>query len=338
MKMKWFPSRRRMIVWLVVILAPSITISSCIISMPDRRSETPLAELTAGSSPEKRARLKAHVRMLAETIGRRPALNAKKIGAARTYIHDEWVALGYYVRAQEYTLTGRPNVVANLELLLPGSDRTLPTLVIGAHYDTVPTTPGADDNASGVALLLELARDFQGVTLARDLRLVAFVCEEPEFFQTEDMGSLRYARDLRAHGVEVGAMVSLESLGYYRDEPDSQQYPGPIGLFYPDRGRFVGVVSDLSSRALTRKTAEALIAAGKFPVESASLPGWIPGVGWSDHWSFWQVGFPAVMLTDTAPFRNGEYHEAGDTVDTLDYAMLAAISEALPAVVRKLAE
>lgn len=207
-------------------------------------------------------------------------------------------------------------------------------VVVGAHYDSIPPTPGADDNASGTAILLELAKLLKPGK--RTLRLVAFTNEEPEFFQTEDMGSLVYARQCKARGDKVVAMISLETLGYYKTEPGTQHYPFPLGLLYPDRGDFVGFVGNLPSRGLTCQMVGNFRSQANFPSQGACLPSFIPGVGWSDHWSFWQVGYPAVMVTDTAPFRNSNYHQSSDTPETLDYERMARVTLGLQSVVQEL--
>jgi hypothetical protein len=291
--------------------------------------------------PRLRDRLRAHVRVLAGDIGpRRPGAGDALERAAR-YVEATWRSSGFEVVSQHYRANGRP--VRNLEVVLPGSDPQAAAIVVGAHYDSAPADgpggppPGADDNASGVALLLELGRALPASSLPRPVRLVAFTCEEPPYFQTEDMGSLHYARRLAASGVRVQGMIALESLGYFSDQPGSQQYPAGLSLVYPDRGNFVAVVGNRDSAALVKDVATLLVERSPLPIETGSLPAFLPGVGWSDHWAFWEIGVPAVMLTDTAPFRNPNYHRHSDRVETLDYDSLAALGAALPGVVTKLA-
>ncbi|MCA9559398.1 MAG: M20/M25/M40 family metallo-hydrolase, partial [Myxococcales bacterium] len=228
--------------------------------------------------------------------------------------------------------------VANLEVTLPGAAEPAAIVVIGAHYDTVPTTPGADDNASGVAALLELGRRLKGAKLPKTVRLVAFTNEEPPFFKTAQMGSVVYARAAAAAGDRVVAMVSLETLGYYDPRPGSQTYPPGLGLLYPDRGDYLAFVGNTGSAALVTSAVEAFRGAVDFPAESIAAPAFVTGVDFSDHWSFWQAGFPqAVMVTDTAFMRNRHYHEPTDTPERLDYARLARVVDGLEAVVRRLA-
>jgi Zn-dependent M28 family amino/carboxypeptidase len=197
--------------------------------------------------------------------------------------------------------------------------------------------PGADDNASGVAVMLALARAFEQKPQRRTVRFVAFVNEEPPHFWNESMGSLHYAKACKERGDVITAMLSLESLGYYRDEAGSQKYPPIVSWFFPDRANFVAFVGDLGSRSLVRDAIGAFRASAQFPSEGAAMPAFVTGVGWSDQWSFWQVGYPGVMVTDTAPFRNANYHTANDKPDTLDYARLASVTTGLVAVVEKLA-
>ena len=206
------------------------------------------------------------------------------------------------------------------------------SVVIGAHYDSVPGSPGADDNASGVAVLIELA----GMGLPA--RFVAFANEEMPYFQSGEMGSHAWAERAKANGEPVTAMISLEMLGYYRDEPGSQQYPAPLGWFYPDRGNFIGFVGDLGAIALVRRAIGAFREHTRFPSEGLAAPSAIPGVSWSDHWSFRQHGFPAIMVTDTAFYRYPHYHLASDTPEKLDYLRMARVTLGLAATIRELAK
>jgi Zn-dependent M28 family amino/carboxypeptidase len=202
-------------------------------------------------------------------------------------------------------------------------------IVVGAHYDTVPGSPGADDNASGVAVLIELSKMLSGI------RFVAFANEEAPYFLGPEMGSFVYARD-RAQGVR--AMFSLEMLGYYRDEPGSQRYPPPLGLFYPDRGNFIAFVADLGCVSLVRKSVRFFRNNTQFPSEWLAAPSIVPGLSWSDHWSFRQHGYPAVMVTDTAFYRYPHYHLPSDTPEKLDYERMARVTMGLAAMLKDLNE
>lgn len=206
------------------------------------------------------------------------------------------------------------------------------TVVIGAHYDTVAGSPGADDNASGVAVLIELAR------MELPARFVAFANEEMPYFQSGEMGSLAYAARAAAAGEKIAAMLSLEMLGFYRDEPGSQRYPPPLSWFYPDRGDFVGFVGDIGSRALVRRAIGAFRESARFPSQGVAAPAAIPGVTWSDHWSFRQHDYPAIMVTDTAFYRYPHYHLPSDTAEKLDYVRMARVALGLAAVIKELAK
>jgi len=245
---------------------------------------------------------------------------------------------GYVVTRLPYESDGA--TIVNLEAVLAGATLAREVVVVGAHYDSAAGAPGADDNASGVAAMLAIARALAVGKYApsRTIRFVAFVNEEPPFFWNEGMGSLVYAKACKARGDAIVAMLSLETLGYYRDEPGSQKYPPIVSWFYPDRADFVGFVGNLGSRGLVRKATGTFRSAAAFPSEGAALPSFVTGVGWSDQWSFWQVGYPGVMVTDTAPFRNPNYHQPSDRPDTLDYARLARVTDGLVAVVKKLAD
>ena len=282
------------------------------------------------------ARLRGHVEELATEIGARDlAEHPGALNAAAEYLAARLRDSGYAVAEQRYGVDGR--IARNLVATLPGGKLAGETIVVGAHYDSVPGTPGADDDASGAAALLELARLMARDAPDRRVRFVAFANEEPPYYHTGDMGSVRYARSLEAAGEGVVAMLSLEMLGFYDARPGAQHYPAPLASRYPDTGDFVAFVGDLGSRDLVRRCTELFRASRALPAEGAALSGGLPGVGWSDHWSFWKIGAPAVMVTDTAMFRNARYHEADDTPDTLDYDRMSRAVEGLAAVVRALA-
>jgi hypothetical protein len=282
------------------------------------------------------ARLEADVRTLAHDIGRRSEDVPDGLDRAEVWITGELAAAGYAVQREVYK--GRRREVANLVAERRGATKPDETLIVGAHYDAAPGTPGADDNASGIAGMLALARAMSSRTPSRTVRFVAWVNEEPPAFWTEEMGSLVNARACRARGDDIRAVWSLETIGYYTDAPGSQKYPSPLDLFYPSTGNFVGFVGAFAHPALVRRTVATFRAHASIPSEGAAMPLWLPGVGWSDHWSYLQVGYPAVMVTDTAPFRNPHYHEASDLPDTLDYARMALVVEGLLAVVAAEAE
>ena len=280
--------------------------------------------------------LKRHVDALAGRIGERNVWHPEAMTAASAYIRISLEEAGYVVNVQPFTSSGL--TVNNIEAVLPGhGDAADEIIVVGAHYDSVADSPGADDNASGVAALLELARLLAGSTLPRTVRFVAFANEEAPFFYGDEMGSNRYAVRAQAQGERIEAMLSLETLGYYTDEPGTQKYPFPFSYFYPDTGNFIGFVGNLSSRPLVRQAVGAYRASTAFPSEGVAAPSGIEGIHWSDHWSFWQAGYPAIMVTDTAPFRYPHYHTAIDTPGQLDYAGLARVTSGLAEVIGVLA-
>jgi Zn-dependent M28 family amino/carboxypeptidase len=277
-------------------------------------------------------RLRNHVAVLAGMIGERHLAQFDRLQAAAAQIESTFQEIGLQPRRVSYTLSGR--TVDNIEVVIPGVAGTSDCFLVGAHYDTVSGTPGANDNASGVAALLELARAFSGSRPQTTLRLVAFVNEEPPYFKTDRMGSLVYARQLKTEKVVVTGMLSLETIGYYTSQAKSQRFPLPLlHLFYPDRGDFIAFVGNPRSRTLLRESLRVFRDAGVFPSEGLIAPSALTGVDWSDHWSFWHEGWPAVMVTDTALFRDPAYHGAADTAKRLDYAAIARVVRGLQAVV-----
>ena len=275
------------------------------------------------------AGLERHVSVLAGEIGERNVFRPDALHAAADYIERQWIAYGCTATRQEYTVCGVP--CANIEVEAAGRVQPDELIVLGAHYDTVRHSPGADDNASGVAALLEIARMLQSHAPPFTVRCVAFVNEEAPFFFRGDMGSLRYARAARLRGDRIRLMLSLEMLGYYRDEPGTQKYPPLLRYFYPAQGNFIGFVSNLRSARQLRWLVDAFEASSSFPLEAASLPWWVPGVALSDHSSFWRQGYPAVMVTDTAYLRNPHYHTAQDVPTTLDFRRLSEVTLGLTA-------
>ena len=239
------------------------------------------------------------------------------------YIEAAFSRIGLTPQSQYFESGGRP--VRNIEA---GAG----SIIVGAHYDTVPGSPGADDNASGVAVLLELA------ALQVPVRFIAFANEEAPYFYGPEMGSWNWAERARSRGEQIRAMFSLEMLGYYRDTPGSQRYPAPLGLFYPDRADFIAFVGDLGARGLVRRSIGLFRRKALFPSEGLAAPAFIPGVTWSDHWSFRRHGYPAIMITDTAFYRYPHYHAASDTPDKLDYERMARVTLGLAAMLKDLAD
>lgn len=289
------------------------------IGMPGRshRGELPPLDAEGRALAE---RLRGHV----VTLSRNE--RHQDLETAARYIET---ALGPNAASHYFESGGRK--MRNIELACPQASY----VVVGAHYDTVPGSPGANDNASGVAALIELARLLGKEGLP--IRFVAFANEEVPHFRTPDMGSWSWAQRAKDRGEDVRAMLSLEMLGYYDDAPGSQRYPAPLRLFYPDRGNFIAFVGDLGARALVRKSISAFRKHAAFPSEGLAAPSFIPGVSWSDHWPFRQHGFAAIMVTDTAFNRYAHYHLPSDTAEKLDYERLARVTLGLVGVLRDLA-
>ena len=261
--------------------------------------------------------------------------NPSELEAAARRIESTLRGFGYEVAAQRFEVDRKK--VRNIEVEVDGGARAGEIVIVGAHYDSVLGAVGANDNASGVAAVLELARLFKNAKSSRTVRFVAFVNEEPPFYRSDQMGSRVYARRSRERNDNVVAMLSLETIGYYSDEPGSQRYPFPLSFFYPSTGNFVAFVANLGSRGLLHEVLASFRRHAQFPSEGVAAPAIIPGVDWSDHWSFWQEGYPALMVTDTAPYRYPHYHTLQDTPDKVDYERLARVVTGLHGMLRELA-
>jgi Zn-dependent M28 family amino/carboxypeptidase len=282
------------------------------------------------------SRLAQHVGTLASRIGERHVGRTGSLPAAAKYIAESLGQSGCDIEGHTYEVGGVD--VHNIVSEQKGGVRCREIVLIGAHYDTVPLCPGANDNASGVAALLEIARACRLHHFDRTLRFVAFVNEEAPFFHTDAMGSLLYARRCRVQDVNIVGMCAFETIGYYTHAPGSQRYPAaPFTWFYPTAGNFIAFVSNLRSRSWLRQAATAFRASTSFPIETAALPELLQGVSSSDHWSFWRTGYPALMVTDTAPFRYVHYHKPSDLPDNLDYESLGRVVMGLTGMVQRLA-
>lgn len=329
-------SLKRLAVLFIVLIIALFWCGCMMIHMPGQsfRGELPPATADQIALADE---LRLHVQHLAGEIGPRSVYYPDGLRAAEQYIESHLQSAGYTVDRQTYEVIGV--ACTNFAVELKGAKSPEEIIVIGAHYDSVDDSPAANDNGSGVAATLALAKRFASTPHDRTIRFVLFVNEEPPFFTTQDMGSLVYAKRCRARDENIIAMISLETIGYYSDAPGSQIYPiKPIGWLYPDTGNFIGFVSNYDSRSLVRQAIHSFRTHAKFPSEGAALPGWIEGVGWSDHWAFWQAGYKAIMVTDTAPFRYPHYHSVQDTPEKLDYERMARVVEGMQAVIRDLAD
>ncbi|KQV47851.1 peptidase M28 [Duganella sp. Root198D2] len=278
------------------------------------------------------AKLEEHVKKLTVDFYPRSFEHRAKLERTAAYIVEEFKAAGAQVSIQDVVVDAEhyKNVVARFG---PANGRLL---VIGAHYDSHGATPGADDNASGIAGLLELAHLLGQSEPARPIELVAYTLEEPPHFRSPRMGSVWHARSLKEAGRDVELMLSLEMIGYFSDRPGSQAYPlAAMKLGYPDRGNFIALVGQFGDFGASRSVKAAMSGASELPVYSLNAPSLVQGVDFSDHRSYWAQGYPALMVTDTSFMRNPNYHRAGDTFDKLDYQRMAMVVQAVYAVAKR---
>ena len=278
--------------------------------------------------------LREHVEKLSVELSPRSYENIENLNRVAAYIQERFAAAAAEVRVQEFSAAGRTykNVIAEFG---PDTDAVI---VVGAHYDSAGELPAADDNASGVAGLIELAQLVATLKPGKKIMLVAFCLEEPPFFNTAQMGSAVFAKSLADAHVRVDIMIALEMIGYFSDAPGSQDYPNPLlKLFYPTKGNFIAVVDQLFS-GKARKMKKIMRASAQIPVRSINAPPLIPGVDLSDHKNFWDLGYPAVMITDTAFFRNKAYHTRADTAERLDYERMAQVVYGVFACVRDIGD
>lgn len=303
------------------------------ISMPGQ-SWTGALDPLAPADHDLAARLRGHVIAIASR--EHNMANPEEYESAANYLEGQLAKAGQSVTRQAFDVRGAS--ARNLQIEIAGSQPQRGIVVVGAHYDSVEGVPGANDNGSGTAAAVELARLLAGWKPVHTWRVVLFANEEPPYFKTESMGSVVYAHGCKSRGERIAAMFSLETLGYYSNSPGSQHYPFPFNLAYPDRGDFVAFVGNFGGHDLVRKTVATFRANAHFPSDGVAAPSWIPGIDWSDHWAFWRDGWPALMITDTAPFRYPHYHTTKDTPDKVDYERLARVVRGLEATFRALDE
>jgi Zn-dependent M28 family amino/carboxypeptidase len=330
--MKLLHGRGRLVLIVAVILLIAVAFAAWFMTAtPGASHRGPLPPL----DPDGRtlaANLKRHVVGVASE--EHNVAHPEALERSARYIEKALSGLGYAVSRQEFETQGVK--VRNLEVSKGSGNRIV---VIGAHYDSAQDAVGANDNGSGVAALLELARFLRTIEPAQGLevRLVFYVNEELPWFATDNMGSWVHASGLAKDGKDVVAMLSLETIGWYSENFDSQRYPFPFSLFYPSKGNFVGFVANLRSRGLMHRVVGTFRRAVAFPSEGVAAPESIPGIGWSDQWAYWKYGWPALMVTDTAVFRYPHYHTLRDTPEQLSYDRLARVVKGIESVLRDLA-
>jgi Zn-dependent M28 family amino/carboxypeptidase len=267
-------------------------------------------------------KLRNDVEYLVEAFVPRDFSYPENLQRMAIYLKKRFEEAGARTELQEYVVDEHKyyNVIASFG---PNQGERL---IIGAHYDTCCKLPGADDNTSGVAGLLALAPLLAKVNLKQRVDLVAFTLEEPPYYRTDGMGSAQHAKMMKDQNIKVSLMIALEMIGYFTDQPDTQEYPVPLlKAIYPTTGNFIAVVGGMKERKIARRIKSKIVASTDLPVYSINAPAFLPGIDFSDHLNYWQHGFPAVMLTDTAFYRNKHYHTAYDTPEKLDYERMADV-------------
>ncbi len=270
--------------------------------------------------------LKTHVYQITGSKGYRNFYDTNALNITASYIFNELErATGQTIARQSYTVKGKTysNIIASF------GPADAPRIIIGAHYDVCDNQKGADDNASGIAALLELARllSLEPTTNWKyRIDLVAYTLEEPPSFRTQNMGSAVHAKALSDNNVNVAGMISIEMIGFYKDARHTQHYPvGFLKWFYGSRGNFITVARKLKGGKFTRRFTHRFKHGGNIVTKVFKAPKWLPGIDFSDHLNYWAYGWDALMIIDTAFYRNANYHEATDTPDTLDYARMSYI-------------
>jgi Zn-dependent M28 family amino/carboxypeptidase len=292
-------------------------------------------------------RLRRHVEKLSIDFYPRSFEQAENTQKTIDYIFSEFTKTGASVSVQEFSIQGttQKNVIAKFG----PQNISEAAIVLGAHYDSHGETqsgskatrgftkdshtPGADDNASGVAGIIELAYALGRKPPSRPIELVAYASEEPPHFRTEWMGSAVHARAIKSSNRNIKLMISVEMIGYFSDKPNSQNFPLPgMKTLYSDKGNFAAVVGNLENFSDTRRVKAILLGASDLPIYSINASPLIPGIDFSDHLNYWQIKLPALMITDTSFMRNPNYHQSGDTASTLDYVRMAKVVQGLVAI------
>lgn len=310
----------------VCICALFVYVSGCMISQPSFRKNK-LSSLTVDP-----ARLRTHVEKLSKDFHPRNWMEIENLNNCADYIADQFEKAGAMVENQEFKVYGKTyrNVIGRFNAG-KGS-----RIIIGAHYDTCEQTPGADDNASGIAGLIELAYLLGKHLPEKEIELVAYPLEEPPFYNTPNMGSAVHAKSVAEDKANIAGVVVLEMIGYFDDSKGSQSYPmRMLHLIYPDRGNFIAVIGPWNQGKWVKKIKTGMKGTSDLPVYSMRAPAAVPGVDFSDHKNYWPYGINAVMITDTSFYRNKHYHEDTDTADKLDYDRMAKVVIAVFEAIQK---
>lgn len=279
--------------------------------------------------------LKQHVINLTDKIGERHIRKQQALHKAADYISQQWTMMGYEVERQPFTAKGVK--CENLEVTKTGKDNPDEIILICAHYDTAKDCPGANDNASGIAAMLEIARHFSHTNPGCSLRFVALANEKPPFYGTEKSGSWVYAHRASNNGDEIRVAIILESLGYYSNSNQSQLYPPLMSMFHPAQGNFLAMASNLGSMAAMRRFAKCFKKHSRFRFETMVMQNLLPWVKWSDSSPFWLNSYHAFMISDTAPYRYPFYNSSRDTAEKLDYQCLTFVTDGLKRAVEEYA-
>lgn len=277
-------------------------------------------------------RLRDDVAYLSRTLGPRNPSHPAALAAAESWIRERWRSQGYRVRSQTLVVDGVET--ANLEVEIPGRRSASEIVLVSAQYDTWPDSPGANNNGSGTAVLLQLGELLRDAGPDRTVRLVAFTVQEPPY---NELGSQLYAARSRRRGEDIRVMLSMDAIGLYRHESGSQRLPFPFSHLYPDRGDFLAFIGDLGTRARVVEATRGFKKGSAFPIEAGAVPRWVEGAAWSDHESFWNVGYPAIQITDTGAFRSPSHTTPEDTMEKIDFRALARVTLGMYGAVRELA-
>lgn len=270
-----------------------------------------------------RKELESDVYYMSVELGPRNAFSYKRLQKCAEWIKKRWESQGYTVKSHTFFIQGKD--YTNLEIEILGRKAPSEIVVVSAQYDTLPDSPGANNNASGVAVLLQLSKLLKNYTPDRTLRLVNFVNEEDPFFGTEWMGSFKYAERAYQQHEDIKVMLSIDAIGFYKNEPGSQKWPFPFSFFYPDRGNFLAFIGNFVSRKYMIQATMGFKKGSSFPIEAGVVPKWTKGASWSDHYSFWKFGYPGIMVTDTGGFRSPFHTTKEDTMEKLNFEAMSRI-------------